>query len=477
MSPPAASRHPLLARLARKALLAAGMAVGAAGGYFAAAQVPPAYAQSPTALTGKRRDALVDIVERVKAAVVNIHSERTVAPGIDDPFRPSGVLKPQRQRGMGTGIVLDPRGYVVTNFHVVSEIESLRAALHDGKSLPARVIATDKKADLALVKIDPPTPLPTVPLGTAADLLDAEQVIAIGNAFGYEHTVSVGNVAYKSRDVELNKEISYQGLIQTTAPINPGNSGGPLFNKKGELIGVNVAIRAGAQNIAFAIPVDTMIDRAADMLSARKRGGVRHGLAVRDRHERTAEEAPVRRWVEVAGTEPDSPAAAAGLRAGDVVERVGDLDVLTSIDVERGFLDRPAGAAVPVRVRRGAETVSLTVALQPADRGVGGPAAETVYRRLGVRVQPVGKEAVARVDGQLRGGLLVVDASPAGAAAKAGLQRGDILLGFQLAEALEAISLDNVVFVLAHPNLARHTPLKTFYVRDGKLRETSLTPE
>ena len=469
MSQPAALATPLR-RIAARSLVAAGLAAGAAGGYLAAAAGPVARAADTPAPTAKRRDALVEIVEKVKAAVVNIHSERTVTPTGDDPFRPN-PLQAQRVNGMGTGIVLDPRGYVVTNFHVVDDVQALRVRLVDGKQIPARVVATDKKADLALIKIDPPAPLPTVPLGTAADLLDAEQVIAIGNAFGYEHTVSTGIVSYKSRDVTLNKEISYTGLIQTTAAINPGNSGGPLFNKKGELIGVNVAIRAGAQNIAFAIPVDTMIDRAADMLSARRRAGLRHGLVLRDRAERPSEESLVRRSVTVDQVELGSPAAAAGLRPGDVIEKVGDIEAVTSIDVERGFIDTPAEAKIAVTVRRGAGVVTAAVTLEPAEQ-LSGPA-DVVWRRAGLRVLPVGKDAVVRVDPQLRGGLLVAEVGIGSAAAKAGLQKGDLVIGFHL---WEALNLDNVLFVLNHKDAASFTPVKTYFVRDGKMRETLLAP-
>jgi serine protease Do len=441
--------------------------------FAAVACLAPAGAAGPAS---PRRDETVAVVEKVKAAVVNIHSERTVGSGSDDPFR-LGV-QPQRVNGMGTGIVLDPRGYIVTNFHVVDDVQSLRVRLVDGSTCPARVVAGEKESDLALIKIDPPHPLPTVPLGTAQDLLLAEKVIAVGNAYGYEHTVTVGHVSALKRDVTLNKEVAYKSLIQTQTPINPGNSGGPLFNKLGEVVGVNVAIRAGAQNIAFAIPVDTMIAKAADMLSVRKRLGVRHGLTVTDRYTREADDAPLRRWVTVARVDPDSPAAEAGVKVGDVIDRVGDVTVNTSIDLERALLDRPAGVAV--RLRRGGEAVAVstaggdpvevTLALPAA-----GPAAaaDVIGRRLGLRVYPVGAAAVARADRQLRGGLLVQEVAAGSAAAKAGLQPGDILIGLHT---WEAISPDNVAFVLAHKDLAAFTPVKGYFVRDGRIRETLLTP-
>jgi serine protease Do len=478
MSQPARPAARTLAiRFARRLLLGGGFALGAFASYMATAQVPATPASREVSrsfdrslLVGNRRDATVNIVEKMKAAVVNIHSERTIASSADDPFRGS-QLQPQRVKGMGTGIVLDPRGYVVTNFHVIDDIQTIRVTLADGRTVPARVIATDKKADLALVKIDPTTTLPVVNLGTASDLLDAETVIAIGNAFGYEHSASVGHVAYKSRDVSLNKEISYQGLIQTTAPINPGNSGGPLFNKKGELVGVNVAIRAGAQNIAFAIPVDTMIERTAEMLSVRRRLGTWHGLVLKNRVERPDEESGVRRWVTVDGTEANSPALAAGLKSGDVIEQVGDVPVTTSIDVERGFLDKASGSVIAMRVRRGGEVVAASLTLHSSEPRAAETPAATVLRRTGLKVTPASKDSVARVDPQLRGGLLVTDVAFAGPAAKCGLQKGDLVIGFHL---WEALNLDNVLFVLNHKDLSTFNPVKTYFVRDGKVREAIL---
>jgi serine protease Do len=421
--------------------------------------------------TSGRRDELVAVVERVKGAVVDIHSERTVTAGADDPFRAS-PMQPQRVNGMGTGIVLDPRGYVVTNYHVVDDVQSLRVHLADGSRCPARVVASDKEADLAVIKFDPPRPLPVAPLGTATDLMLAETVIAIGNAYGYEHTVTVGTVSAMKRDVTLNKEVSYKSLIQTQAPINPGNSGGPLFNKLGEVVGVNVAIRAGAQNIAFAIPVDAMIAKAADLLSVRKRLGLWHGLVVADQCARDADDAPLRRWVTVQRVEPGSPAAEAGLRSGDVLEKVGELPVLTSIDLERALFDRPV-KGVPVRVRRAGEAVDATLTLQPVHAAAhSATAAEVVWRRLGVRVQPVGAEAVAGVDRQLRGGLTILEVAAGSPAARAGLQRGDVLIGLHL---WESIDLNNVLFVLNHKDLATFSPFKAYFVRDGRIRETLLT--
>jgi serine protease Do len=452
------------------------------GGGSAPAADPPT--TSPVSLTAttavaeptRRRDENVQLVERVKGAVVNIHSERTVTSNPDDPFRPS-VMQPQRVNGMGTGIVLDPRGYIVTNYHVVDDVQSLRCRLADGTNLTARVIALDKESDLALVKIDPPRPLPTVPLGTAQDLMLAEKVIAIGNAFGYEHTVTTGSVSALKRDVTLNKEVSYKSLIQTQTPINPGNSGGPLFNKMGEVVGVNVAIRAGAQNIAFAIPVDTMITKAADMLAGRKGAGGRFGLTLTSRYDRPSEEAPLRRWVAVQRVEAGSVAAEAGVKANDEIELVGDLRVCTVIDFERGFLDRTG--KTKVRVKRGSESLDLEFgagAVFTADRSVSlAPAADAGFGgKLGIKSTAVGAGVVQGVDKQLRGGLWLTEVSAGGLFGKAGLKAGDILLGLHQ---WETLSPEHITFVLTHKDLATFNPVRVIFVRDGKIRESTITVE
>jgi len=468
MRPPRSSLTTAVFRWARRRLVVpAGLAlaVGLAG-LGPALPAPTAEASPGRSVTpGKRRDEVVDVYEKAKAAVVNIHSKRTVGPAADDPFRPS-LVQPQQVNGMGTGIVLDPRGYILTNFHVVDEVSSLQIRLHDGSGSTARVVATDKEADLALIKIDITRPLPLLSFGTSADLMVGEPVIAIGNAYGYEHTVTDGRVSYKGRDVALNKDMGYKGLIQVSAPINPGNSGGPLMNVLGEVVGVNVAIRAGAQNIGFALPIDFVIGRAADLVG-RKRTGLRHGLVLKDVATREAAESPATRTVSVERVEPDSPAAAAGFKPGDVVEQADDVAVRTSIDLERALLDRPSGARVPVRVRRSGSAENLELVLQ-AGAKVTVPPAEVAWKRLGLRVQPVGAEAVAKANSQLHGGLLVTEVAVGGAAATAGIQKGDVLVGLHQWETLTA---ENVAFVLNHKDFASFLPLRFYVARDGKLRD------
>lgn len=414
-----------------------------------------------------RRDEMVKIVERVQTSVVNIHSERTVAPSKYDPFSTASV-QPQRVNGMGTGIVIDSRGYIVTNYHVVDDIQSLRVRLVDGSSCAAKVFALDKDSDLAIIKIDPPTPLPTVPLGTADDLLLAEQVFAIGNAYGYEHTVTVGRVSAMKRDVTLNKEISYKSLIQTQAPINPGNSGGPLFNQLGEVVGVNVAIRAGAQNIAFAIPVDTMIAEAAAML--RRQTRVSTGLTLRDNHSRSGDDNALSRWISVVSVETGSSAAAAGFQPGDIIEQVGPMSISTTIDWEEQLLDRPSQLMVQIR-RSSSQSQSVVLNLNAKVAASTMNTTQAVWSKLGVMVSPVAREAVTVADPALRGGLLIREIGNNTPAAQSGLQKGDVLIGLHL---WETLTLDNVLFVLNHEERARFSPMKLYYLRNSKMQETQL---
>ena len=418
-----------------------------------------------------RRTPIVDVIEKNKAAVVNIHSERTITRGNGD-VNLEFMQTQQRVNGMGTGVVIDPRGYVVTNYHVVDDVQTLRVRLHDGTTLTARVVARDPAEDLAILKIDPAKPLQTVTLGTASDLLLGETVIAIGNAFGYEHTVTTGVVSALKRDVNLNKDVSYKSLIQTDASINPGNSGGPLFNINGELIGINVAIRAGAQGIGFAIPVDTMIRVAADLLSVKRRSGICHGLTIRDAVD--CSEIPMRRWAVVEKVDASSPAAKAGLHAGDVLESVGDQKIVAALDFERAFLDRPVGEKLNFGVRRGAsgkgeggEVVRGEIALKSSDKIPALLPADLVWKKLGLKVQVAAPEQVTKANPQLHGGLLVTEVNEDTVASKAGFQRGDILIGLHQ---WETITIENVTFVLNHPDLSSFSPIRFFRIRGGQLQ-------
>jgi serine protease Do len=434
----------------------------------------------------ERRTPIVQACERVKGAIVNIHSERSTRLTTEDVFMPGS---PKAASGMGTGIIIDPRGLIVTNQHVVDNVDVIRVHLSDGSSHAARVIARDKETDLALLKIDVSHPLATIPFGTSSDLMVGEPVIAIGNAFGYEHTVTTGIVSYKGRDVSLNKELSYKALIQTNAAINPGNSGGPLLNIQGDLIGVNVAIRAGAQGIGFAIPVDTMLRVTAELL--RKRNGFSLGLACRDQvGESEAEFVSLRtgskdkpvstllgttglgRWLMIERVEAGSVAQRAGLEAGDVVVKVDGQAIACNLELERALLEKRGGESVGILVRRKGAEKRLDLVLQQAER-TAASAADVVWRRLGLKLETVSPEVVARLDDThtLHGGLLVSDVERASAAGRVGVMRGDILVGLI---GYETITIDNVTYVLTHAEQNKMRTLVFWVIRNGKLHSGSL---
>jgi serine protease Do len=419
--------------------------------------------------TGARKTAVVAAIDRVKSAVVNIHSER-LAPAAGGELYPLPSAPRKPMNGMGTGIVVDSRGYIVTNQHVVDDVTALRVRLADGASHTAAVVARHPELDLALIKIDPQTPLAVMPIGTANDLMVGETLIAIGNAYGYEHTVSVGVVSAIKRDVSLNETMSYKSLIQTDASINPGNSGGPLVNINGELVGVNVAIRAGAQGIGFAIPVDHMIKSVAEMFKARRRSSTYDGLFCRDILQ-PSQDGLVRKVI-VDRVDASSPADTAGLASGDVLMQVGTVKIATGIDVERGLMDRRQGDPVSVVVRRGDAEKRIQLALAGADRQVRPVAvADVVWQKLGVQLAPVTGESVARINNQLHGGLEVREINPNGLAAKSGIKKGDILVGLHT---WETVNLDNVNFVINHPELPTFNPVPFFVVRSGQIRQGKL---
>jgi serine protease Do len=372
---------------------------------------------------------------------------------------------------MGTGIIIDPRGYIVTNQHVIDDVSALRIRLADGTSQNAVVIARHPELDLAIIKIEPQQPLAVMPIGTASDLMVGETVIAVGNAYGYEHTVSVGIVSAIKRDVSLNKDMAYKSLIQTDASINPGNSGGPLVNIHGELVGVNVAIRAGAQNIGFAIPVDHMVKSVSDMLKARRRNATYDGLACRDLLQPSSD--GLVRKVIVDRVDTSSPADVAGLHSGDVILQVGDIKVASGIDVERGFIDRRAGDSITMVVRRADQEKRVQVALTTGDRQIRPVSvSDQLWQKLGIQFAPVAGESVTRVNNQLHGGLEVTNINNNGLAAKSGLKKGDILVGLH---SWETVSVDNVNYVLNHPDLATFHPVPFFIVRGGQIRKGQIS--
>jgi serine protease Do len=282
-----------------------------------------------------RKTPIVEAVQKTKDAVVTVKVDKK-----------GGVT---RKETTGTGVIVDERGYVITNRHVVASAEHIKILLIDGTELAAEIVMEDASHDLAVVKVRPEKRLTALVFGPSSDLMVGETVIAVGHPFGYINTVSTGIVSALGRDVTMPDAESLTGLIQTNASINPGNSGGPLLNINGELVGINVALREGAQGIAFALPSDTVQQILSKRLSAAKLSGLVHGLTCK---ETVAEEGKDRQRVMVEDVAKATPADLAGLKRGDVILCVAEHTVANRLDVERALWDCKAGTKVDVTIRR-----------------------------------------------------------------------------------------------------------------------------
>ncbi len=416
-----------------------------------------------------RRTPVVESVERVKLSVVSISSEKNSASTSRWPFKPEENARP-RVSGMGTGVIVDPRGFILTNHHVVDKVQGIEVHLFDGTNLPARVISSDREMDLAVVKVDAGRPLVPVAIGSSADLMLGETVITIGNAFGYENTISKGIVSALKRHVTLSDDQVYRNLIQTDACINPGNSGGPLINVDGELVGINVATRSGAQGIGFALPIDDVKRVATEMMSTRKLALKWHGLVAVE-----AWQGETRRVV-LSEVQSTSPAEAAGFRAGDQLLKIGDLPVTNALDVERALLDAQPGQPARVLVRRDGRDQELPLDVRAVGRAApaapSGDAMVQVWRTIGLKLTPVDSRYVAAASPDLHGGLYVESVVPNSAAGRAQIQKGDILVGLIGGRRQwETVRVDNVLYVLGQPEVTEAQSLPYYIVRNNRVQD------
>ncbi|MEK7822350.1 MAG: trypsin-like peptidase domain-containing protein, partial [Planctomycetota bacterium] len=311
-------------------------------------------------------------MEKVGPAVANISTERLVAQHDTDPFF-SGRSELFREyfenyfgtyekkkiaTPLGSGVIIDPEGYIVTNEHVTSVASKLLVSLSDGSQYEAQVISSDPEMDLAVMKLEAGKPLPYVHLGTSRDLMIGETVVALGNPLGFENSVTTGVLSAVNRTITVPGkygEIKYEGLLQTDALINPGNSGGPLVNIAGELIGINTAIVATAQGIGFAIPVDKVREALVKLFNFQEINKVWLGLQVKE---------PPGGGVVVEAVEEKSPAQKAGLQAEDVVMALDDRRTADVLEFEKYLLKKNAGDGLTVLVNRKGKEKTFRVTLE-----------------------------------------------------------------------------------------------------------------
>jgi serine protease Do len=370
----------------------------------------------------RRHSPVVDVVQKVSPAVVFIGTEQVVdrrmrGSPLEEFFFGEGSVRERREtvQSLGSGVIIDGSGIIVTNDHVVRGASAIHVVLADGRQLDAEVVGSDAQNDLAVLKVQAKGPLPAARLGTSADLMIGETVVAIGSPFGLTKTVTSGVISAMGRSFKANDQF-YNDFLQTDAAINPGNSGGPLLNVDGEVIGINTAIFGGAQGIGFAIPADKVRRIVAELKNFGKVRPAWVGLNVVELSPKTARRLGWDRnyGVLVDSVDPGSPAQAAGIRAGDVVAEVGGSAVADGDDFEARLRGYPAKEPVGLLLWREGRSQNLTVT--PVEF----PAAQAdalAWDRLGLRLAENG-----------RGALGVTAVRPGSQAARIGIEKGDLIV-------------------------------------------------
>ncbi|MDO9708264.1 DegQ family serine endoprotease [Paracraurococcus lichenis] len=331
--------------------------------------------------------------------------------------------RPHRTMGQGSGFIIDPSGYVVTNNHVVGEADSVRIELADGRDLPAKVIGTDPKTDIALLKIEAGNNLPTVKFGDSDRTRVGEWVLAMGNPFGLGGTATAGIVSARGRSIGAGP---YDDFIQTDAPINPGNSGGPLFNTAGEVVGVNAAIfspSGGNVGIGFAVPANLAQSVVEQLRASGKveRGWLGVSMQKLDGELASALSLQESKGVLIGGVERNGPAAKAGVQPGDVVTAVNDRQVVLPRDLAEAVAGVKPGGSVTLHLLRDGKPVTQSVTL--------GQAPDTREARAnGEERQSQANLGLALAPNEHGEGAVVAQVRPDSVAAEQGLEPGDVIL-------------------------------------------------
>jgi serine protease Do len=327
---------------------------------------------------------------------------------------------------LGSGFIVSKDGLILTNAHVVANATTVTVKLTDKREFKAKVIGVDIPSDVAVIKIDA-TNLPTVKIDKTDDVKVGEWVLAIGSPYGFDNTVTSGIVSAKARALPGD---TYVPFIQTDVAVNPGNSGGPLFNMKGEVIGINSQIYSrsgGYQGLSFAVPIDVALKVQDELLQHGRVTRGRLGVGIQDVNQALAESFGLKRTAGalVSAVEKDSPAAKAGLEPGDVIVRYNGTDVNTSAQLPVLVSNTKPGEVAKLDVVRKGEAKRLDVTvgeLKPEKVAAADSAVE--HGRLGVAVRPLSAEERQQIG--VAGGVVVQNAT--GAAATAGIQPGDVIL-------------------------------------------------
>ena len=388
--------------------------------------------------------SFADLAEKLMPAVVNINTTRKVKVGGSNPFGqelPNGFSgrddffkrffgnvpeREYKQNNLGSGLIISKDGYIFTNNHVIDKVDKIKVKLSDGKEFDATVVGADQNTDLALIKINPQSELPFVTLGDSDSLRVGDWVVAIGNPFGLERTITAGIVSAKGRVIGAGP---YDNFIQTDASINPGNSGGPLFNLAGEVVGINTAIIAQGQGIGFAVPVNTAKAILNDLKTKGKvtRGWL--GISVQDITEDIAGNLNLKdqKGALVGDVFPGDPAAVAGIKTGDVLVEIDGKKVNDTHDLLRIVAVLPVGKAIDIKaIRDGAVKTFKVITGERKEKKEIGQKPDKADEYYGLSVQELTPEIAQHMGITEKSGVIVKDVS--GAAEEAGVRSGDIIV-------------------------------------------------
>jgi serine protease Do len=415
-------------------------------------------------IVAKELPDFTSLVEKQGAAVVNVSTSQLVQsaqavppiPGLPegDPlaelFRRFGSPMPREEEthSLGSGFIISSDGYILTNAHVVDAADKITVRLTDQREFKAKVIGADRRTDVALIKIEA-TGLPKVTQGDPAVLRVGEWVLAIGSPFGFDSSVTAGIVSGKGRSLQQENFVPF---IQTDVAINPGNSGGPLFNMKGEVVGINSQIYSrsgGYMGLSFAIPIDVAMEVANQLRATGKVTRGRIGVVIQEVTRELADSfgLPKMSGALISAVEKGGPADKAGIQASDVILKFDGKAVNVSRDLPRMVAGTTPGSKVTVQLwRKGAtKEVSLTIAEMPGDgkplRSSKNDSSSEQIARLGISVVELTEEQKKQLE--IEGGLLIEEVK--GANVRAELQRGDIILALGNAPIFNVEQLNNVL--------------------------------
>jgi len=390
-------------------------------------------------------NSIADIAEKVGPAVVNIDTVRMVKQGSpfgDDPiFRRffgeqfEEYSRTIPQKGAGSGFIINKEGYILTNEHVVHRADEIKVTLADGREFTGKVVGSDETSDLAIVKIESENNLPMVELGDSKGLRVGEIVIAIGNPYGLQQTVTMGVVSAKGRSIPTGIEGQvYRNFIQTDAAINPGNSGGPLLNTKGEVIGVNTAIIPYAQGIGFAIPINTAKRNIDDLINLGKVRRSWLGVYIQGITPEIAEQFNLSeaKGVLVGDVVKDSPAEEAGIKTGDIIKKVNNEEVNSPGELQDKIRNVDIGKNADIEVVRDGKTINFIVKIveMPTveEEGSESPKEKVFSVQTGLKVESVTTEIAKELGLPWVKGLVINEVVLGSSADDMGLQQGDIVL-------------------------------------------------